>query len=198
MSKYYIYKKDELYHHGIEGQKWGIRNGPPYPLDQSSVSSTSVATRKVISDSDWKIEDDSYGGDFLYVEPKKIGNAKIHSDGVKLLVERRDNAGEQQKLKDAANKMAKEYNEKEIINHLLKDEYIKSWIYNGETDKAKRSKLENRFKKEINLEAISFLEENDALVVYNDGDEFLLGGHWITFEYDPNTKKIRGNISIEG
>ncbi len=23
----------ELYHHGIRGQKWGKRNGPPYPLD---------------------------------------------------------------------------------------------------------------------------------------------------------------------
>ena len=22
----------ELYHHGIKGQKWGVRNGPPYPL----------------------------------------------------------------------------------------------------------------------------------------------------------------------
>lgn len=24
----------ELYHHGIQGQKWGVRNGPPYPLDK--------------------------------------------------------------------------------------------------------------------------------------------------------------------
>lgn len=24
--------REELYHHGIEGQRWGIRNGPPYPL----------------------------------------------------------------------------------------------------------------------------------------------------------------------
>ena len=24
----------ELYHHGIQGQKWGVRNGPPYPLDR--------------------------------------------------------------------------------------------------------------------------------------------------------------------
>lgn len=24
-----------LYHHGIEGQKWGERNGPPYPLDKA-------------------------------------------------------------------------------------------------------------------------------------------------------------------
>ena len=25
--------EDYLAHHGIEGQKWGVRNGPPYPLD---------------------------------------------------------------------------------------------------------------------------------------------------------------------
>lgn len=25
--------KNELYHHGREGQKWGVRNGPPYPLN---------------------------------------------------------------------------------------------------------------------------------------------------------------------
>lgn len=26
---------NELYHHGIEGQKWGVRNGPPYPLSRN-------------------------------------------------------------------------------------------------------------------------------------------------------------------
>ena len=25
----------EIYHHGVKGQKWGVRNGPPYPLDRS-------------------------------------------------------------------------------------------------------------------------------------------------------------------
>lgn len=25
---------DELYHHGIKGQSWGDKNGPPYPLDR--------------------------------------------------------------------------------------------------------------------------------------------------------------------
>lgn len=31
-----------LAHHGIKGQKWGVRNGPPYPLDKSSKSDTIV------------------------------------------------------------------------------------------------------------------------------------------------------------
>lgn len=25
----------DLYHHGRKGQKWGVRNGPPYPLNES-------------------------------------------------------------------------------------------------------------------------------------------------------------------
>lgn len=24
---------DELYHHGVKGQQWGVQNGPPYPLN---------------------------------------------------------------------------------------------------------------------------------------------------------------------
>lgn len=28
---------DELYHHGRLNQKWGVRNGPPYPLSNSTV-----------------------------------------------------------------------------------------------------------------------------------------------------------------
>ena len=27
-----------LIHHGIDGQKWGVRNGPPYPLDANDLS----------------------------------------------------------------------------------------------------------------------------------------------------------------
>ena len=34
----------EFNHHGIEGQKWGIQNGPPYPL--SSYLSTGKSLRK--------------------------------------------------------------------------------------------------------------------------------------------------------
>lgn len=25
----------ELYHHGVKGQKWGVKNGPPYPIENN-------------------------------------------------------------------------------------------------------------------------------------------------------------------
>lgn len=34
MNRYYIS------HHGIDGQKWGVRNGPPYPLDKNQKNNT--------------------------------------------------------------------------------------------------------------------------------------------------------------
>jgi len=35
---HFVIYEDELYHHGIKGQKWGVKNGPPYPLDDSDHS----------------------------------------------------------------------------------------------------------------------------------------------------------------
>lgn len=32
-----MYYNDELYHHGRLFQRWGVRNGPPYPLSRSAV-----------------------------------------------------------------------------------------------------------------------------------------------------------------
>jgi len=29
------WRRSELYHHGVQGQKWGVRNGPPYPINPS-------------------------------------------------------------------------------------------------------------------------------------------------------------------
>ena len=35
-----------LQHHGIKGQKWGVRNGPPYPLDASDHSAAEKKAAK--------------------------------------------------------------------------------------------------------------------------------------------------------
>lgn len=36
----YVRQEFELYHHGVAGQKWGKRNGPPYPLAASAHSAS--------------------------------------------------------------------------------------------------------------------------------------------------------------
>ena len=43
--------KTYLYHHGIKGQRWGKRNGPPYPLDAEDRS----AEEKKAVDSDTNV-----------------------------------------------------------------------------------------------------------------------------------------------
>lgn len=40
-----LYEQNYLMHHGVKGQKWGERNGPPYPLD-SSISTGSTLRSK--------------------------------------------------------------------------------------------------------------------------------------------------------
>ena len=37
---------NELWHHGIKGQQWGERNGPPYPLDKSTHKAVVRSARK--------------------------------------------------------------------------------------------------------------------------------------------------------
>lgn len=39
-----------LRHHGKKGQKWGVRNGPPYPLEEKKDFTTPSAYAKIKSD----------------------------------------------------------------------------------------------------------------------------------------------------
>ena len=52
MMYYILPTDDDITHHGILGQKWGRRNGPPYPLDGSdhSASEKKAGWRKSLKD----------------------------------------------------------------------------------------------------------------------------------------------------
>jgi hypothetical protein len=52
--------EDELYHHGIKGQKWGERNGPPYPLDPKVRKQVLKQQKEQNKQSKKGIRDDSY------------------------------------------------------------------------------------------------------------------------------------------
>ena len=51
----YVHSELELYHHGVAGQRWGKKNGPPYPL---AASAHSASEKKA----GWRKSLDSGGG----------------------------------------------------------------------------------------------------------------------------------------
>lgn len=60
----------ELKHHGIQGQKWGVKNGPPYPLDHGGDEKIKAGTnvsRFSRVGSDTELKDYKSGRGFTYV-----------------------------------------------------------------------------------------------------------------------------------
>lgn len=99
---YVIYKNSELCHHGILGQKWGKRQGPPYPLDASDHSS---AEKKA----GWRKS--------LGATVQKLGQSNVNRATSKARAKQAyksgkiDKAEYKQKLKDADAKNRKETRE---------------------------------------------------------------------------------------
>lgn len=61
------YYNNYLAHHGILGQKWGKKSGPPYPLD---VSDHTASEKKAASAAGVKVGSDSGKGSITKVEKK--------------------------------------------------------------------------------------------------------------------------------
>lgn len=41
-----VYESNYISHHGIKGQSWGVRNGPPYPLKRTSSGAIDTSRKK--------------------------------------------------------------------------------------------------------------------------------------------------------
>ena len=70
-------RSDELYHHGRKGQKWGVTNGPPYPLSDTnktydrkqSVTNTMSKVKQFLYD-----RFDEYGKDHQAVRDRLVSS----------------------------------------------------------------------------------------------------------------------------
>lgn len=83
---YRILYSDELAHHGVQGQQWGIQNGPPYPLDRSISTGSRLKTTEEKSRKQQKIskqisQNNSYKSSEFYNDVKK----QIDKDDVEKL-----------------------------------------------------------------------------------------------------------------
>lgn len=112
---------NELYHHGILGQKWGQRNGPPYPLDASDKS---ASEKKEIS-SDTKFQ-------YNRLKREVVATGQEIEDKSKKLDDLRKEIGDLWNGLGAENdKIYKDLkNDKNFINEVVKD--IKAGKYDSE------------------------------------------------------------------
>lgn len=128
------YKPDYLEHHGILGMKWGVQNGPPYPLDASdhSASEKKAGWRQSLKEKhEARVAEKTVEKEqkVFRKEIKKLRNS-VKSSGWQSFDEimRVNKASELQKIKDAA--------DDDIVKALAK-----TYINNNDANKSKLSNL---------------------------------------------------------
>lgn len=128
---YIVGDKDFLMHHGIKGQKWGVENGPPYPLDPQKDYSKAeqkanakalakeykkdVFASNKINIKNVDLSDDEKINDYINKVIGEYGNIKVNNsyygkliDKVKLDIDNQlreiNNEKQKQELKELAKK----------------------------------------------------------------------------------------------
>ena len=118
---------DFLIHHGIKGQKWGVENGPPYPLTPSKDYTASEKKANKIINKANKLVNNKYRSNYnnaysnikmTYKKEHKVPFGAASTMSVKYL---NDNMDEKSllKMKNKLSKLSnKYYNDKDIAKNL--------------------------------------------------------------------------------
>ena len=116
----------ELYHHGIKGQKWGVQNGPPYPLNDN------ISTGKRLKET--KVEDVKKVTDYLLkARDDEILYGKIQKELKEKIGDWYWGEAKTEKLKKATEKYEKQSWNATLTNNRrklrkLQFEYENAWV----------------------------------------------------------------------
>ena len=120
-----------LSHHGVQGQKWGIQNGPPYPLSNEQISTSERNAGTKVSESG----KERYGKDGVASNP----NSKSH-EGLKAV----DSSKVTNETKASLIKNAKDMTNSELqsaINRMNSENQLKQLLAEESIAKPKRSEI---------------------------------------------------------
>lgn len=210
--EYYVKRKNEdfLEHHGILGQKWGVKNGPPYPLDsdvstgsrlkKSDQSKNSEYFKEIKNEKELmeKNKDNlnkwgSYDYDFngLTVVARRADQYTYNKKKQKLeykdfIVDPATSLERRKKEEEALKKL----NEKDVLTQLYKAEanWLKGTQYATLDDFLKETKIADAY--------VSYSKTGSDRLIELSTD-WLEGGHVYSFVWYPETNKI-DDITFNG